>query len=258
MALGMAITGLRPVAEIMFADFFYLAMEEIGNQIASWQYVTGGQTTVPLVIRTAAGAGFAIGYNHSQCNEASFLNPPGLTIVAPSNAYDAYGLLKSAIRSDDPVLFYEHKGLYGAPGDVPDEEYLVPLGKARVVREGTDVTILAILAMVPRALAAAEALATEGISAEVIDPRTILPLDEETLLASVAKTGRLVTVEEGRKRGGVGSEIAATVVEKAFGSLKAPIVRVAPPNIPVPPGPVAENMYLPSVEAIVQATKGLL
>ena len=141
---------------------------------------------------------------------------------------------------------------------MPDEEYLVPLGKARVVREGTDVTILAILAMVPKALAAAEALAAEGISAEVIDPRTILPLDEETLLASVAKTGRLVTVEEGRKRGGVGSEIAATVVEKAFGSLKAPIVRVAPPNIPVPPGPVAENMYLPSVEAIIQAAKGLV
>lgn len=258
MALGMAITGLRPVAELMFADFFYLAAEEIANQMASWHYVTGGQTPVPIVVRTAAGGGFAIGYNHSQCTEASFLNPPGLKIVAPSTAHDAYGLLKSAIRDNNPVLFIEHKLLYGAAGEVPDEEYLVPLGEAVVRREGKDATVLAWSTMAGKALQAAEELEKEGISAEVIDPRTLLPLDEATLLASVAKTGRLVTVEEGRKRGGVGSEIAAMVMEKAFASLKAPVVRVAAPNIPVPPGPAAEAMYVPSVQDIVAGVKAAM
>ncbi len=257
-ALGMAITGLRPVAELMFADFFYLAADEVANQIASWQYMTGGQTTVSLVIRTAAGGGFAIGYNHSQCTEASFLNPPGLKIVAPSTPYDAYGLLKTAIRDDDPVLFIEHKMLYGMPGEVPEEEYTIPLGKAAVRKEGKDVTILAWLVMAGRAMEAAAALEAEGISAEVIDPRSLLPLDEETVLASVAKTGRLVTVEEGRKRGGVGSEIAATIQEKAFKHLKAPVMRVAAPNIPVPPGPVAESMFMPSAAQIVEAAKATM
>lgn len=258
MALGMAITGLRPVAELMFADFLYLAADEIANQMASWYYVTGGQTPVPVVIRTAAGGGFAIGYNHSQCVEASFLNPPGLKIVAPSTASDAYGLLKSAIRDDSPVLFFEHKLLYGATDDVSDDEHLVPLGKAAVRREGEDVTVLAWSAMVSKALQAAEELEKEGVSVEVIDPRTLLPLDVDTLLASVDKTGRLVTVEEGRKRGGVGSEIAALVVEKAFSSLRAPVIRVAAPDIPVPPGPVAEAMYVPSVDNVIVGVRAVL
>lgn len=258
MALGMAITGLRPVAELMFADFLYLAADEIANQMASWYYVTGGQTPVPVVIRTAAGGGFAIGYNHSQCVEASFLNPPGLKIVAPSTASDAYGLLKSAIRDDSPVLFFEHKLLYGATDDVSDDEHLVPLGKAAVRREGEDVTVLAWSAMVSKALQAAEELEKEDVSVEVIDPRTLLPLDVDTLLASVDKTGRLVTVEEGRKRGGVGSEIAALVVEKAFSSLRAPVIRVAAPDIPVPPGPVAEAMYVPSVDNVIVGVRAVL
>jgi len=258
MALGLAITGMRPVAEIMFADFMYLAMDEIANQIASWTYMTGGQTTVPLVIRTGGGAGFAIGYNHSQVTEASFLNPPGLKIAVPSNPADAYGLLKTAIRDDDPVLVFEHKFLYFMPQEVPDEEFLVPFGQANVLRSGTDVTVLALGSMVGRALEAAGTLEAAGISAEVIDPRTLEPFDRDTLFASVAKTGRLVTVEEGRKRGGVGSDIAAMVAEEAFTSLRAPIVRVAAPDIPVPPGPLAEGMYVPSVERIVEVAKGLV
>ncbi|MHB8868602.1 MAG: alpha-ketoacid dehydrogenase subunit beta [Thermoleophilia bacterium] len=258
MALGLAITGLRPVAEVMFADFMYLAMDQIANQIASWTYMTGGQTSVPLVIRTAGGAGFAIGYNHSQVMESAFLGPPGLKVVAPSNAADAYGLLKTAIRDDDPVLVFEHKFLYFVPQEVPDEEFLVPLGKANVLRPGTDVTIVAIGSMVGKALEAAETLAGDGISAEVIDPRTLVPLDQETIFGSVARTGRLVTVEEGRKRGSVGSEIAAEAAEKVFGSLKAPVVRVAAPDIPVPPGPLAESMYVPSTERIVETVKTLV
>ncbi len=258
MALGLAITGLRPIAEIMFADFMYLAMDQIANQIASWTYMTGGQTSVPLVIRTAGGAGFAIGYNHSQVTEASFVGPPGLKVVAPSNAADAYGLLKTAVRDDDPVLVFEHKFLYFVPQEVPDEEFLVPLGKANVLRPGDDVTIVAIGSMVGKALEAAETLAAEGISAEVIDPRTLVPLDQETIFGSVARTGRLVTVEEGRKRGSVGSEIAAEAAEKVFGLLKAPVARVAAPDIPVPPGPLAESMYVPSAERIVETVKGLV
>lgn len=258
MALGLAVTGFRPVAEIMFGDFMYLAMDGIANQIASWRYVTGGQTAVPLVIRTAVGTGFCLGYNHSQNTEASFLNAPGLKVVAPSNPYDAIGLLKSAIRDDNPVLVFEHKWLYPMTQDVPDDEFLVPLGKANVVRTGTDVTIFAVLGMVPRALQAAELLATEGISAEVIDPRTLVPLDEETLLRSVEKTGRLITLEEGRKRGGIGSEVVAVVAEKAFHNLRSPIVRLAAPNVPVPAGLVYESMYVPSVEEIVRAARALM
>ncbi|NJD20364.1 MAG: alpha-ketoacid dehydrogenase subunit beta [Gemmatimonadetes bacterium] len=258
MALGLAITGMRPVAEIMFADFMYLAMDEIANQIASWTYMTGGQTSVPLVIRTAGGAGFAIGYNHSQVTEASFLGPPGLKVVAPSNAADACGLLKSAVRDDDPVLVFEHKFLYFVPQEVPDEEFLVPLGKANVLRSGDDVTMVAIGSMVGKALEAAGTLAADGISVEVIDPRTLVPLDQETIFGSVARTGRLVTVEEGRKRGSVGSEIAAEAAEKIFGSLKAPVARVAAPDIPVPPGPRAESMYVPSAERIVETVRRLV
>jgi pyruvate dehydrogenase E1 component beta subunit len=257
-ALGLAITGLRPIAEIMFADFMYLAMDEIANQIASWTYMTGGQTKVPVTIRTAGGAGFALGYNHSQVTEASFLNPPGLKIAVPSNPADVYGLLKTAVRDDNPVLVFEHKFLYFMPGEVPDEEFTVPFGRANILRDGGDVTVVALGSMVGRAMEAAGLLAEEGISAEVIDPRTIIPLDTETLFASVAKTGRLVTVEEGRRRGGVGSEIAAVVAEEVFGSLRAPVVRVAAPDIPVPPGPAAEGMYVPSAERIAQAVRALV
>lgn len=257
-SLGLAISGFRPIAEIMFADFMYLAMDEIANQIASWQYVTGGETKVPLTIRTAGGGGFGLGYNHSQVTEASFLNPPGLKIAIPSTPADAYGLLKTAIRDDNPVLVFENKSLYFMPGEVPDEEFTVPFGQANVVMPGDDVTIVALGSMVNRAVEAAEALAAEGVSAEVIDPRTIVPLDTETLAESVAKTGRVVTVEEGRKRGGVGSELAAYMAEELFSSLKAPIRRVAAPNIPVPAGPRSESLCLPSSAAIVDAVRFVL
>jgi pyruvate/2-oxoglutarate/acetoin dehydrogenase E1 component len=257
MALGLAITGMRPVAEIMFADFMYVAMDEIANQMASWTYLTGGQTAVPVVIRTAAGGGWGIGYNHSQANEASFLNPLGLKIAVPSNPADACGLIKTAVQDDDPVLVFEQKFLYGMTQDVPDEEFLLPFGSANVLHSGSDVTVVAIGRMVARALEAADMLAESGISIEVIDPRTIKPFDRDTPFASLAKTGRLVTVEEGRRTGGVGSEIAAMAAKEAFDALKRPVVWVAAPDIPVPPGPLAESMYLPSVERVANAVRRL-
>lgn len=257
-ALGMAMSGLRPVAEIMFADFMYLAMDEIANQMSSWRYMTGGQVQLPLVVRTVSGAGWAMGYNHSQSTEASFVHVPGLKIAIPSNPYDAKGLLKTAIRDDDPVLFFEQKFLLGMPGEVPEEEYLVPFGEARIARPGGDVTVVAFSNMVNKALAAAVQLSNEGIEVEVIDPRTITPFDLETVLESLAKTSRLVIAEESRTRGGLGAEIAARVVEEGFELLDAPVARVGAPHVPVPGSPALEQVYVPGEAQIVEAVHRVL
>jgi acetoin:2,6-dichlorophenolindophenol oxidoreductase subunit beta len=258
LAIGAAMTGMRPVAEIMFADFMYLAMDQIATQAASWRYMTGGQVKLPLVIRTAAGGGWAMGYNHSQCTEASFMHAPGLRIAIPSTPRDAAGLLRTAIREDNPVLFFEHKGLLASTGEVPDEEFSIPFGQADIKRAGKDVTIVATLMMVQKALAAAEKLSQEGIEVEVIDPRTLKPLDKDTILASVKKTGRLVTVEESRIHNGVGAEIAAMVVSEGFDLLDAPVQRVAAPDVPIPCSPALEQVYLPNEETIIAAVKKVL
>ena len=257
-ALGMAMTGLRPVAEIMFSDFTYLAMDQIANQAGQWRYMTGGQIKVPLVIRTLSGAGLGLGYNHSQSTESSFIQPPGLKVAVPSNPYDAKGLLKAAIRDDNPVLFFEHKLLLGISGEVPEEDYTVEFGRAQIVRPGKDVTVIAMQHMVHKALGVAEKLSKEGIEVEVIDPRTIVPFDMETVLTSLSKTGRLVTVEESRKQGGIGSEIAARVVDEGFDMLDAPIVRVGAPQVPIPCSPALEQFYLPDEQKIKSAVKRVL
>jgi len=258
-ALGAALTGMRPCAEIMFSDFAYVAMDQIATQVGSWRYMTGGQFKAPMVIYTLDGGGMGLGYNHSGCTEAAFQGSPGLTIVAASDAYTAKGLLKAAIRSDDPVLFFGHKALLGQPGEVPDEDYILPLTKARIVREGSDVTVVAHHLMLHHALGVAAALEKEGVSVEVIDPVCISPLDRETILASVRKTGRLVTVEEGRRTGGVGAEISAVVSEEAFFDLDAPIKRVGAPPIPVPGSAFLEqSCYLPGPEDIRKAITSIL
>ena len=257
-ALGAALTGMRPCAEIMFSDFAFVAMDQIANQAASWHYMTGGQWKAPLVIYTFDGAGMGLGYNHSQCTESVFQGIPGLTVVAASDAYTAKGLMKAAIRSDDPVLFFAHRALLGMPGEVPDEDYTVPLGKARVVREGDDVTVVAHHLMLHHTLAVADAMAAEGVSVEVIDPVCIAPLDKETILASVRKTGRLVTVEECRKAGGVGAEIAAVICEEALYDLDAPVKRVGAPPVPVPGSWFLEQHYVPGPDAIREAIASVL
>lgn len=257
-AIGAAATGLRPVAEIMFADFMYLAMDAIATQAGAWRYMTGGQVKLPLVIRTAGGGGWAMGYNHSQCTEASFMHAPGLKIAVPSTPADAAGLLRTAIRDDNPVLFFEHKALLATTGEVPDGEFSIPFGQADVKRTGKDVTVVATLMMVHKALAAAEKLSQEGIEVEVIDPRTLKPLDKDTILASVKKTGRLVTVEESRIHNGVGAEIAAIVASEGFDFLDAPIQRVAAPDVPIPCSPALESIYLPNEDRIIEAVKKTL
>ncbi len=256
--IGAAMTGMRPVAEIMFSDFMYLAMDAIANQAGSWRYMTGGQVSLPLVIRTASGAGWAMGYNHSQSTEASFMHNPGLKIAVPSTPYDAAGLLRTAIRDDNPVLFFEHKFLFATTGEVPDEEYSIPFGKADVKRKGQNVTVVATLLMVHKALAAAEKLASEGIDVEVIDPRTLTPLDKETILASVKKTGRLVTVEESRARNGAGAEIAAMVASEGFDFLDAPIQRVGGLDVPIPYSPPLEGIFIPNEDRIIEAIRQVM
>jgi pyruvate dehydrogenase E1 component beta subunit len=258
MAIGAAMTGLRPVAEIMFADFTYLAMDEIANQMSSWRYTTGGQVKLPLVIRTLGGAGMAMGYNHSQSTEATFMGIPGLKIAVPSTPYDACGLLRTAIRDDNPVLFFEQKALLGTKGDVPDEDYTIPFGKADIKLQGKDVTLVATGLMVLKSLAAARKLAEEGIEAEVIDLRTLAPLDIETILTSVKKTGRLVTVEETRTSNGVGAEIIAQVACRGFYDLNAHVERVAAPMVPIPCSPILEGAYVPGEEQIIAAVKRVI
>ncbi|MFQ5612840.1 MAG: alpha-ketoacid dehydrogenase subunit beta [Anaerolineae bacterium] len=257
-ALGAALTGMRPCAEIMFSDFTFVAMDQIANQVASWQYMTGGQWQAPLVIYTFDGAGMGLGYNHSQCTESIFQSIPGLIVVAASDAYSAKGLMKAAIRCNDPVLFFAHRALLGMPGQAPDEDYTLPLTRARVVRQGNDVTVVAHHLMLHHSLAVAENLAAEGVSVEVIDPVCISPLDKETILDSVRKTGRLVTVEESRKVAGVGAEIAAVVCEEAFFDLDAPIKRVGAPAVPVPGSWFLEQNYVPGPDAIQAAISSVL
>lgn len=257
-AVGAAITGMRPVAEIMFGDLTALAMDQIANQAAKIRYMFGGQAKAPLVIRTPFGAGVNIASHHSQSLEAWFMHVPGLWVAVPSTPYDAKGLLKTAIRGDNPVFFCEHKLLYPLKGMIPEEEYTVPFGKADVKREGKDVTIFATMFMVHKALAAAEQLSKAGISAEVIDPRTLLPLDKASIVASVKKTGRIVIVSEDVKTAGVSAEIAALVAEEAIDYLDAPIKRVAEPDTPIPFSPSLENFVIPDENRIIKAVKEIV
>jgi pyruvate dehydrogenase E1 component beta subunit len=257
-AVGAAAAGLRPVVEIMFIDFIGVALDQLFNQAAKMKYMFGGKAKLPIVVRTTCGAGMSAAAQHSQSLEAWFMHIPGLKVVAPSTPYDAKGLLISSIRDDNPVLFIEHKMLYGIEGEVPEEPYTIPLGVADIKREGKDVTVVATMAMVHKALEAAEDLAKEGIEVEVVDPRTLSPLDRETIINSVKKTHRLVIVHEAVKQAGPGAEIAATVAEEAFEYLDAPIKRVAAPFTPVPFSPVLESAYIPSKESIISAVKEVI
>ena len=268
-AVGAAMAGLRPIADVQYGDFLFCMMDQMVNQAAKMTYMSGGTVKVPMVMRAPVGS-TRRGSQHAQSLEAFFTHVPGLKVVAPSTAYDAKGLLKSAVRDDNPVLMFEHKLLYGSKGarsekgalspigEVPEGEYLVPIGKGIVRRQGSDVTIVGKLLTVYRALAAAERLAEEGIEAEVIDPRTLVPLDKELILDSVRKTGRLVVVEEDNLTGGWAGEIAAIVAEEAFFYLDAPIKRVSAPDTPPPFAPVMEAFYVPSEERIIQAVKATL
>lgn len=257
-AIGAAITGMRPVAEIMFGDLTALAMDQIANQAAKIHYMFGGQAKCPIVIRTPFGAGVNIAAHHSQSLEAWFMHVPGLYVAVPSTPYDAKGLLKTAIRGSNPVMFCEHKLLYPLEGEVPEEDYTVPFGVADVKREGEDVTIVATLYMVHKALSAAEKLEKEGISVEVVDPRTLVPLDKQGIISSVKKTGRIVVVSEDCKTAGVTAEIAAIVAEEALDYLDAPIKRVAEPDTPIPFSPTLEQYVIPNEEAIIKAVKEIV
>lgn len=257
-AIGAAVNGLRPVVEVMFMDFIGTCWDQVVNQMAKMRYMFGGQVRLPLVLRTHVGAGLNAGPQHSGSLEAWAVHVPGLKVVMPSTPADAKGLLKSAIRDDNPVLVVENKTLYAMKGEVPAGEHLVPIGKAAVRREGGDVTVVALSRLVHEALKAAEPLAREGISVEVLDPRTLSPLDREALLASVGKTGRLVVAHEAWGPCGVGAEIAAVVAEHGFRSLKAPIRRVTPPFTPVPFSPPMEKFWLPDAERIAAAVRQVM
>ena len=254
-AVGAAITGMRPVAEIMFGDLTVLAMDQIANQAAKIRYMFGGQAKCSLVIRTPFGAGVNIASHHSQSLEALFMHVPGLYVAVPSTPYDAKGLLKTAIRGNNPVFFCEHKLLYPIEGEVPEHEYTVPFGVADIKREGADVTVVATLYMVHKALKAAKELDSEGVSAEVLDPRTLTPLDKQAIIRSVKKTGRIVIVTEDCKTTGVSAEIAAVVAEEALDYLDAPIKRVAEPDTPIPFSPPLEQYVIPNEKAIIKAVK---
>jgi pyruvate dehydrogenase E1 component beta subunit len=256
--VGAAITGMRPVAEIMFGDLTALAMDQIANQAAKMCYMFGGQAKCPLVIRTPFGAGVNIASHHSQSFEAWFMHVPGLHVAVPSTPYDAKGLLKTAIRGNNPVFFCEHKLLYPVEGEVPEEDYTIPFGVADIKRRGEDVTIVATLSMVHKALNAAEELAKESITVEVIDPRTLTPLDKQTIVASVKKTGRLIIVSEDCKTAGVSAEIAAVVAEEAVDYLDAPIKRVTEPDTPIPFSPTLERYVIPDEKAIVKAIREVI
>ena len=257
--VGAAIAGMRPVVEIQIFDFVALTMDMLVNQAAKFRFMLGGKPTVPLVVRGPQGGGIRLAAQHSQSLEAWFTHVPGLVVAAPSTPYEAKGLLVAAIRDNNPVIFLEQKLLYlGGTGPVPEELYAIPLGKADIKREGTDVTVVATLAMVPRALSAATVLERDGISVEVIDPRTLQPLDEETILSSVRKTNRLLIVHEAWVRGGFGAEVAAMVVDKAFDYLDAPIARLGAPHTPMPYNDRLEFEVIPSQERIVEAIRGLL
>jgi len=251
-ATGAAAAGLRPVCEIMFVDFIGVALDQLFNQAAKMRYMFGGKAKIPMVLRTPQGAGIGAAAQHSQSLEAWFAHIPGLKVAMPASPYDAKGLIISAIRDDNPVVFLEHKMLYGVEGEVPDDLYTVEFGKADIKRQGDDVTIVATAKMVHTALDAAEKLAENGISAEVIDPRTLVPLDIETIINSVKKTHALVVVHEAVKQGGFGAEIAAQAAEQAFDYLDAPIVRIGAPFTPVPFAPPLEQAFIPNEDTIIK------
>ncbi len=257
-AIGSAIVGMRPIAEIMYVDFTPLCMDQIVNQAAKIRYMSGGQAKVPLVIRTQGGTGRSSAAHHAQSLEAWFVHIPGLKVIMPSTPYDAKGLLKAAIRDDNPVIFIEHKLLYSIKGPVPKAEYIVPLGKADIKREGNDITIVATSRMVGKALLAARELEKKGISVEVIDPRTLVPLDKEAIASSVKKTGRLLIVHEACERGGIGAEIAAEIIKEAFNYLDAPIERLGASNTPIPFAPELESFVIPNVDNIIKKAKELV
>ena len=257
-AVGAAACGLRPVAELMFVDFLGVCFDQIFNQAAKFRYMFGGKAVTPVVIRTMFGAGFRAAAQHSQCLYSIFTHIPGLKCVVPSTPYDAKGLLIASIRDNDPVIFFEHKLLYGLEGEVPEESFTVPFGEANIVREGNDVTVVAIGRMVHMALQAAEDLAKEGIECEIIDPRTTSPLDEETILESVANTGRLVVVDESHPRCNMATDIAAIAAQKAFGDLKAPVSMVCAPHTPVPFSDTLEDLYIPGPGKVKAAVNGVM
>lgn len=257
-AIGAAMMGYRPVLEIMFADFLPLASDQIVNNAAKMCYAYDGEMQVPLVIRAPFGAGTRSGMHHCQNFEAWFAHVPGIKVVMPSNAYDAKGLLKAAIRDNNPVIYLEHKMLYGARNEIPEDDFIVPIGKADVKKSGDEITIVACGAMVQKALRASESLEKTGIKAEVIDLRSIKPIDHETIVESVIKTGRLLIVHEAGLTGGIGGEIAAIAAKEAFGYLDAPIERIGAPDTPVPFSPVLEDFYIPSEEQIVQKVRDML
>jgi pyruvate/2-oxoglutarate/acetoin dehydrogenase E1 component len=258
LGVGAAIAGQRPVVEMLFIDFLLLAMDQVVNQAAKYRFMSGGEGRVPLVIRTQGGAGNSLAGQHSQSLEAIYYHVPGLKVVMPSTPKDAKGLLQAAIRDDDPVIFIEHKLLYMTEGEVPDEPFEIPLGQADVKRAGTDVTLVTWSHMVLKSLQAAEQLAAEGISAEVIDLRTLVPTDIACVLDSVRRTGRLVIAQEAIKRGGVGSDVAAMVAEQAFDSLRAPIVRVAGLNSVIPFNLALEKATVPQVADIVAGVRAVV
>jgi pyruvate dehydrogenase E1 component beta subunit len=268
-ALGAAIMGMRPIADVQYGDFLFCAMDQVGNQIAKMRYMSGGKLTVPLVMRAPVGV-TGRGAQHAQMMEPFFLPLPGVKLLVPATAYDAKGLLKAAVRDGNPVLIFEHKLLYGSKGprsesgtidassEIPEGDYTVPIGKGVVRREGTDVTIVATLLMMHRAIEAAALLEQEGISAEVIDPRSLVPFDWDLVKTSVAKTNRVVIVEESPKRGGVGAEIAATLAEEMLDYLIAPVKRIAAPVTPAPFSPPMEKFYVPNTRRIVREVQELM
>ncbi|WP_330263166.1 alpha-ketoacid dehydrogenase subunit beta [Streptomyces griseorubiginosus] len=256
-AMGAAMTGLRPVAEIMFSDFFACCWDYLANEIPKVRYMTGGQVTVPLVVRTANGGGLGFGAQHSQATENWALTVPGLKIAAPSTPADVIGMMAAAIRSDDPVVFFEHKGLLAGKGAPPEPDHVVELGRAAVVREGADVTLVALASMVPVALKAAERLAQEDIDVEVVDLRSLVPLDMATVLASLGRTSRLVVVEENPYQGGWGATVVSVVADEGFGLLDAPVRRVAGECVPLPFADVLEEQVIPTVDKVVAAVRSL-
>jgi pyruvate dehydrogenase E1 component beta subunit len=257
-SVGAALTGMRPVTEIMFIDFTTCCMDMIINQMAKMHYMFGGRGTVPMVLRTNIGAGRGTAAQHSQSFHAIYMHIPGLLVVAPSTPYDAKGLMMEAIQNDNPVVFVEHKKLYIEKGPVPEEGYRIPFGQADIKREGKDVTVVATHALVQRSLNAADELAKEGIEVEVIDPRTLVPLDKDTILNSIKKTGRLVVADEGHRTCGAAAEIAATVAEEAIYYLKAPVKRVTSPDTPVPFSPPLEQAFIPDEKYLVPAIRSLM
>ena len=249
--MGAAMTGLRPIAEIMFSDFLATCWDLVANQIAKTHYMTDGQITLPLVIRTANGGGARFGAQHSQSVENWAMAIPGLKVVAPSNPADVIGMLAASVRDPDPVIFFEHKALYPTKGEVPDGELVDTLGTARIVREGGDATVVALAAMVPKAMAAAELLAQRGMFIEVVDLRSLVPLDTQTVLGSIAKTSRLFTVEENPRLVGWGAEVVSIATEECFWDLDGPVVRITTPHIPLPSADALEDLAIPSVDRIV-------